>query len=260
MRWAIAATVVSVTLCSVAPAAHGVELPFANYGVLSIVDQPQPGQISWSGEYSDQAWQWLPSEAAPLPGWNMNATQVTNMQFTSELSIDDDLMATGSFVTTTTVTAREDGVVAGTLVLSEIAEQGLVDLNASRATVDNETGTILLRSGSLLDGGRPITDVTLIEATGVFSGIEQVGPWEGYYSGYYVQPLWPELDLQQNIIEAPFVGGFFETAVTGVYAPVPEPSSGFLLASGVLLGGMLILAGRYRRSRSESIAARSPSL
>ncbi len=242
------------------PAALGVERPFANYGVLSIIDQPQPGQISWSGDYSDQAWEWSPSEAAPLPGWDMNAMQFADMQFTSGLSIDEDFMATASFVTTTTVTARENGVVAGTLVLSEVAEQGLLDLNASRATVDNETGTILLRSGSLLDGGRPITDVTLIEATGIFSGIEQVGPWEGYYSGYYVKPLWAELDLQQNILEAPFVGGFFETALIGWYAPVPEPSAGLLLASGLLLGGVFILAGIYRRSRSESIAARSPSL
>ena len=72
----------------------------------------------------------------------------------------------------------------------------------------------------------------------------QWGPWKGYYSGYYVIPLLAEMDLQQNIFEAPFVGGFFETAVTGLYAPVPEPSGPVL---GIL--GVALIYRLFRRSR-----------
>ncbi len=206
------------SVCVAANGAHGDPIEFSNYGVLSMIDQPLPGQILWKGDYSDGPWNWMPHVSAPLPGWNANAVEDAAFQFTSELSIDEDLMATASFVITTTVVAREEENVVGTMVLSEVAGQGLLDLDASHALVDHETGMIFLRSGSPLDEGRAISEVTLADATGIFEGIEQVGPWQGFYSGYYIKPIWPETDLQQNIFEAPFIGGVFQTAMTGRYA------------------------------------------
>ena len=71
-----------------------------------------------------------------------------------------------------------------------------------------------------------------MEATGRLADVDQIGPWQGYYVGHYVKPLLPEMDLQQNILGAPFIGGSFEYAVTGSYA-VPEPSALVLLLSGL---------------------------
>ncbi len=218
MKWAETGTSVTVIVLLTASAAYTAELPFANYGMMTMIDQPGLGQIEWSGNYYDGTWNWLPNEAPPLPGWDLNVTQHVNMQFTSELSVDENLMATGSFVVLTTIISKEDGEVSGTLVLSETAENGLLDLNAAHAIVDDKTGMIFLRSGSALDEGRPITEVTLVDATGRFAGVEQIGPWKGYYSGYYIKPIWAEMDLQQNIFEAPFIGGLFEVAVTGLYS------------------------------------------
>ena len=187
MKWAKAATIATVILMLTESATYSDELPFTNYGMMTMIDQPGLGQIVWSGDFFDGTWNWLPSEALPLPGWDENATQRLEMQFTSNLSVDQNLMATGSFAVLTTITSKEDGEVNGTLVLSETAEKGLLDLNASHAIVDDKTGMIFLRSGSALDEGRPITKVTLVDATGRFAGVEQIGPWEGYYSGYYVK-------------------------------------------------------------------------
>ena len=147
-----------------------------NYGVVSMIDQePAAGQISWSADYDDGPWEWFSHTTSPLPGWDVNASADVEMQFTSQLDIDDDLMATGSFVFTTTVAARTEGEVTGTLIMSEVADEGLVDLNASHAITDHETGMILLRSGSPLDEGRAISEITVLDATGIFAGIEQVG-------------------------------------------------------------------------------------
>lgn len=213
--------------------ASGDELPFANYGTLTLVDQPVPGTLNWNGEFASGPWDWFPSESPPLPGWDGNATQQWEMQITSEFSVDENLLATASFSTLTNIVSIENGEIVGSLVLNEIAESGLIDLNAAHATVDEESGTILLPSGSELDEVRAITQVTLVEATGRFADLVQIGPWRGYYVGHYVKPLQPELDLQQNILESPFIGGSFEFAVTGAYA-VPEPSALVLLLSGLI--------------------------
>ena len=72
-----------------------------------MIDQPELGQIEWSGNYYDGTWNWLANEAPPLLGWDMNATQHAEMQFTSNFSVDENLMATGSFALLTTWENRQ---------------------------------------------------------------------------------------------------------------------------------------------------------
>lgn len=230
---------VAIVLVVGSSSVEGVESEFANFGVENIIGGDiASGQILWRGNFAGNPWDWLPSEltseSAPLPGWDQYAVLDTEMQITSPITVDENLIGRASFIATTTLTAHANDQPSGTLVLSEVAEAGLIDFDASRANVDTDAGVIRLASGSPLDNDRPITEVTLLEATGVFAGIQQVGTWDGYYSGYYAMPLDPNVDLQQNILEGTFVGGYFETGLVGRFNQVPEPASQTLCAAGLV--------------------------
>ena len=75
----------------------------------------------------------------------------------------------------------------------------MADLNAGRAIVDEEAGTITIAFGASLHDD-PDALITVTETTGKFKSIQAVGPWEWHVSGTVTIALIEDLPLQTNIL------------------------------------------------------------
>jgi hypothetical protein len=84
-------------------------------------------------------------------------------------------------------------------IFGDVAGTFVADLNADRAVVDEEAGTITIAFGADLHDD-PDALITVTETTGKFKSIQAVGPWEWYVSGTVTIALIEGLPLQLNIL------------------------------------------------------------
>ena len=117
------------------------------------------------------------------------------------------------------------GKVAGE-INGDVAGTFVADLNAGRAVVDEDAGTIMFAFGSvLLDSENlvPDAEITNIQTTGKFKSILAVGSWNFFVNGIIKVQLIPDLPLQTNILSALadpdlLLGAEEEIVLTGSYS------------------------------------------
>ena len=212
----------------------GTLMPFTDYGSGSTVELVS-GAGTWNINWGQGPWVWFASDDPSL--FDANVDGVFDVHATAPADIDDDLIATLPVAGTLTIMANANGnsteSADGMMVLSG-SGVNVIDLNAERAFVDQDTGILMVP----FRPDEPKLMMTLDSATGIFEGIEQVGEWELYWAGWYAAPLVEGLSVQDNIFAAlggqvPVIGGVGEFVLTGEY--VPEPATVFLLGLGSLL-------------------------
>jgi len=85
-------------------------------------------------------------------------------------------------------------------IIGDVDGTFVADLNASRATFDDEGNIVVAFGWGVHDG--PDAKITVSEATGIYADIKQVGLWRWYVNGTLTARRLPDLPLQQNILAA----------------------------------------------------------
>lgn len=211
-----------VLLAAVATAAPALAepIPFADYG-SGTTTALVAGKGTWQMNWGQGPWTWCTVAGQPLLGANVSG--ILDIHTTAAAKISADLVATLPIAGTLTLSAYDKanpGVLIGKMVLSGTGVN-IIDINASRALVDEGTGMLL----TPFRAPGPEMALTLNEATGVFAYIKQVGDWRLQLAGLYAGPLVKGAKLQDSIMAAlggkvPLVGGLAEFALSGRYEPV----------------------------------------
>jgi hypothetical protein len=208
-------------------------LEFTDYG-SGTTSKLVSGAGIWQINWGQGPWTWYPKDHDPM--LNSQVKCIFDVHTTAPASISPDLVATLTVAGTATFTAfdaQNPAITTGTMILSGTGINR-IDINASRVFGDPATG-IFQAAFKALD---PKLDMTLVEATGIFAGLQQSNPWQWYWSGYYAAPLIAGMPLQQNIFavlggQVPLVGGVAEFVLTG--ESIPEPTTLVLLGFGAVL-------------------------
>lgn len=162
------------------------------------------GGAIWSQTWGEQAWEWFECDAMPNAGiLNGNSVGMLETTTAGAPAIDADLILRFSFGGKLILTSREEnnpGKVAGSIT-GDVAGTFVADLNAARAVVDEEAGTITIVFGTRLHDDADAL-ITVAETTGKYRSICPVGPWEWYVNGTIVIRRVPSLALQVNILAA----------------------------------------------------------
>ncbi len=162
------------------------------------------GGALWSQTWGEAAWEWYESDATPNVGF-LNRHSVGMLETTTAGApvIDADLILRFTFGGTITLMSREEndqGKVAGSITGTVIGVF-VADLNAARALVDDEAGTITIVFGAPLHGD-PDALITVTETTGKYQRICPVGAWEWHVNGTVTILRVPEMSVQTNILAA----------------------------------------------------------
>jgi len=192
---------------------------FADFG-SGTTTQLFAGGAVWQLNWGQGPWTWSDSTDQPLLDPNVSA--ILDLRTTAAADVSADLVATLPIGGTLILSAHDEvykDVTIGTMILSG-AGINVIDINASRVIVDEESGMFL----APFHPPGPKVTLTLEEVTGVFAYINQVGPWELSLAGSYAIPLIEGLELQDNIMTAlggnvALIGGIGEFALTGQYTP-----------------------------------------
>jgi hypothetical protein len=207
--------VVAIGICAIAE-----PIPFADYGsgtTISLV----AGKGTWQMNWGQGPWTWSTDSGQPLLGTNVSG--ILDIHTTAAAQISADLVATLPIAGTLTVSAYDKvnkSVLIGKMVLSGTGVN-VIDINASRALMDEGTGMLL----TPFRAPGPEMTLTLDEANGVFAYVKQVGNWRLQLAGLYAGALMKGAKLQDNIMaalggKATLVGGVAQFALTGQYEPV----------------------------------------
>lgn len=183
------------------------------------------GGALWTQTWGQEAWEWYGPEPTPDVGFlNRNSVGILETTTAGAPTIDADLILRFSFGGTFSLSSREEnktGKVAGT-INGNVAGTFVADLNASRAVVDDQAGTITIVFGTPLHSD-PDALITITETTGKFKSISAVGPWRWYVNGTVTILRVPEWSVQTNIMAAllpnsPLIlGAREEIVLTGSY-------------------------------------------
>jgi len=218
-------------------------MPFVDYG-SGITIKLISGKGTWQINWGQGPWTW--SEDVTQPLLDPNVSGILDIHTTAPANVDANLVGTLPITGTLTLSAHEksnNDALIGTMVLSA-AGVNVVDLNASRALVDEGTGMALV---AFRPPGPEVT-LTLDEATGVFAYIKQSGDWRLQLAGLYAAPLMKGTPLQDNIFAAlggkvPLVGGVGTFALSGQYEPVESMKSKFFCEYGTAVASRFDAAG-----------------
>jgi hypothetical protein len=177
---------------------------FCEYGT-GIALQLGAGGALWDQAWGEEAWEWYECDAAPNVGFlNENVVGLLGTTTAGAPDIDADLVLRFSFGGYFVLTAYDEddlGEIAGQ-IFGDVEGLFVADLNAERAVVDEEAGTINIFFGAELHDD-PDALITVTETTGKFKGIHAVGPWEWYVSGTVTIALVDSMpSLQTNIMAA----------------------------------------------------------
>jgi hypothetical protein len=174
---------------------------FCEYGT-GIALQLGAGGALWDQAWGEEAWEWYECDAAPNVGFlNENVVGQLGTTTAGPPQIDGDWVLRFDFGGWFVLTAYDDddpGEIAGQ-IFGDVEGTFVADLNADRAVVDEEAGTITIVFGAELHDD-PDALITVTETTGKFKGIHAVGPWEWYVSGTVTIALVDGLPLQTNIL------------------------------------------------------------
>jgi len=191
---------------------------FCEYGT-GVALRLGAGGALWSQTWGEDAWGWFECSATPDVGFlNRNSVGILETTTAGPPVIDADLILTFA------LTARQEGGaghVAGSIT-GDVTGVFVADINADRAIVDEQAGTITIVFGSSLHDD-PDALFTVTETTGKFKSICAVGAWEWYVNGTVTIMRVPELPLQTNILAALLpdspllLGAEEEIVLTGSY-------------------------------------------
>lgn len=220
-------------------------IAYTNYALGTRIGGTEASAI-WDGTYTSGpnpfSWYAGPDNQA-APFWRSNTRAYAEYLFTGAPTFDANLVGTIPFVGTYTVQAFDEadpGVILGTMVWSA-AGAAPIDFNASRAVVDAVNGLVMLRWGQpYLPSDQAVELHTFVGETGVFAndGILPVAlsgsaDEELFITGWVLQPLMPNLSLQDNIFAAPFIGATAELVFRGHYIPEPTGIALVLIATAI---------------------------
>jgi len=197
---------------------------FCEYGT-GVALRLGAGGALWSQTWGEDAWDWFDCSATPDVGFlNRNSVGILETTTAGAPVIDADLILRFTFGGTFALTARQEegpGYVAGSIT-GDVTGVFVADLNAARALVDEQAGTITIVFGTSLHDD-PDALFTVTETTGKFKSICAVGSWEWYVNGTITIMRMPGLDLQTNILAALLpnspllLGAEEEIVLTGSY-------------------------------------------
>lgn len=176
---------------------------FCEYGT-GVALRLGAGGALWSQTWGEDAWEWFECSATPNVGFlNRNSVGILETTTAGAPVIDADLILRFTFGGTFALTARQEedsGHVAGSIT-GDVTGMFVADINADRAIVDEQAGTITIIFGAPLHSD-PDALFTVTETTGKFKSICAVGPWEWYVNGTVTIMRVPALPLQVNILAA----------------------------------------------------------
>jgi len=154
---------------------------------------------------------------------NENVTGELTTQVTGQGTISEDMilhipLAGQMIMTEHTVNNPEE--VAGQITCDVMAIF-VADMNAQRAVVNEEEGTITIAFGTSVEDA-PDGLMTVTEVTGTFADIKQVSPWKWYVNGTMQIARVPDLSVQDNLLAALqqaelLLGAEEEFALSGSY-------------------------------------------
>ncbi|MFC1633575.1 hypothetical protein ACFL5Z_01925 [Planctomycetota bacterium] len=174
---------------------------FCEYGT-GVALQLGAGGALWDQTWGEEAWEWYECDATPNVGFlNKNVVGQLGTTTAGPPQIDSDWVLRFDFGGWFVLTANDDNEPDKTTgqIFGDVAGTFVADLNAGRAVVDEEAGTITIAFGADLHDD-PDALITVTETTGKFKSIEAVGPWEWYVSGTITIALIEGLPLQTNIL------------------------------------------------------------
>jgi hypothetical protein len=208
-------------LCGMILTQLSVPTAFADYGSGTTTELVS-GKGTWQLNWGQGPWTWCNNGTAE-PLLNSSVSGILTLQATAVPKISHDSVATVPIQGKLTVSAHDksnSNVVVGTMTLSGTGVN-MIDGNASRVFVDEETGIFL----APFRPPGPELALTLDEATGVFAYVKQIENGRLELAGYYAAPLMTGVALQDNISRAlggaiPLVGGVGTFALSGRYEAV----------------------------------------
>ena len=198
-------------------------MPFCEYGTGFALTLGA-GQAAW-----DQVW------GTAAPSWHTCAVPV-NAQFLGEnvvglletanagpSAVDENLVVRftyGGNITLNKLAAADSTEVIGQII-GEMDGICIADLNAERATFDEDGNIVIIMGGKTLHN-EPDVKIKVVEATGVFADIKQVGTWRLYMEAKVTIARDPALALQKNIMAGLgdpklLIGAAEEFVLTGWY-------------------------------------------
>jgi len=172
---------------------------FCEYGT-GISLQLGAGGGLWDQTWGEEAWEWYDCDAEPNVGFlNKNVVGLLGTTTAGPPQIDGDWILRFDFGGWFVLTANDNpGEIAGQ-IFGDVEGTFVADINADRAVVDEEAGTITIVFGAELHDD-PDALITVTETTGKFKSIHAEGPWEWHVSGTVDIALVEGLPLQMNIL------------------------------------------------------------
>ncbi len=176
---------------------------FCEYGT-GVALRFGAGGALWDQQWGYAPWDWYDCTARPNVGFlNENVGGLLETTTAGAPVIDADLIVRFSFGGNIVLTAYDEcnpDAVAGQ-IFGDVEGLFVADLNADRAIVDEEAGTITILFGAMLHD-EPDALINITKTTGKFKSIKAVGPWQWIVSGKIIAMRIPDLDVQTNILAA----------------------------------------------------------
>jgi hypothetical protein len=202
-------------------------MPFCEYGT-GFALRLGAGQALWDQTWGGGPWTWFkPASATNVKflGENVVGSYETTSADPSQLDSEKVVRFTYKGKLTISALAGPGSQDVVGQIIGDINGLFVADLNAERATFD-EQGNIVITFGAGLHS-EPDATITVVEKTGVFADIKQVGTWRWYMKGKVTIARVPDMALQQNIMAGLgkpelLVGADQEFVLTGWYYRIPQ--------------------------------------
>lgn len=176
---------------------------FCEYGT-GVALQLGAGGALWDQTWGEEPWEWYECDAAPNVGFlNKNVVGQLGTTTAGPPQIDGDWVLRFDFGGWFVLTANDDDEPDKTAgqIFGDVTGTFVADLNAGRAVVDEEAGTITIVFGADLHDD-PDALINVTETTGKFKSIQAVGLWKWHVSGTIACARVPDLSVQDNILAA----------------------------------------------------------